>query len=308
MKCRTIICGALIVAVLGTPPAAARDEQVTLAASSAWVVDYAEDSCALRRQFGGPETPVVLEMRQFEPGSVDFQFQLSSEHFRLNRNGVADGVAVRYHPDSDFDDAYMAFNLQQVGERRGVTFSHSLFMRERIDFTNGPQGSDRAAREAMERGFDLAGRARQVTAIEVRNAFSDDVILQTGSLAGPLAAMGTCLDELLLHWGIDAQAHHNLRQRTESIDQPIWARRVQQAYPMSQARNGEQALLRVRLDISADGRATGCHMQVRMGQEEFERTACAILTESARFSPAIDANGNPIASYHLLILAYTVGR
>ncbi|MEO5705856.1 MAG: TonB family protein [Alteraurantiacibacter sp.] len=297
----------LIVGILAPQSAVARDEQVVLAATSAWVVDYAEDSCALRRQFGGPETPVVLELRQFEPDSVDFQFLVSSEHFRLNRNGFADGVAVRYHPDSEFSDADLAFNLQQVGQRRGVTFSHSLFMREQIDFTNGPQSLDNVAREAMERSFDVAGRARRVTAIEIRNAFADDVVLQTGSLAAPLEALSNCMDELLLHWGVDAEAHRTLRQRPQPIDQPNWARRVQQAYPMSMAMRGEQAVVRIRLDVSAEGRTTGCHTQARLGMEAFDQTACDILTDRARFIPALDANGNAIASFHMLIIVYSIG-
>lgn len=71
-------------------------------------------------------------------------------------------------------------------------------------------------------------------------------------------------------------------------------------------RDGQQAMLRVRLGVSAQGAPTECHMQLRMAEEDFEGTACEDLLEHARFEPALDAGGKPIASYWITAITYIV--
>jgi protein TonB len=67
-------------------------------------------------------------------------------------------------------------------------------------------------------------------------------------------------------------------------------------YPANALRAGEQGRTGFRLDIGADGRVTGCTITQSSGSADLDQTACRILTRRARFTPARDAAGNPIAS------------
>ncbi len=289
-------------------PAQARDEPLRLAPAAPWVMDYADDSCALRRDFGNAETLVYLEMRQFEPGQLGYQFIVASGQLRLAHYSSAQDVAVRFHPDDGATVAGAAFNMEFPNDVKGVTFSTSL-MAHQYDLVNQIDGTEEraAAYEALAQTIDLPVREREVTAIEVIEGFRTPVVLETGSLAAPMQAMRTCLDELLTHWGIDAEAHRTLQQRVVPIDQEQWASEIANGYPPGMGWRGAQAVLRIRLDVTTEGRAGGCHMQSRLGNEEFERTACNLLLEHARFTPAIDASGAAITSYHILTVIYTMG-
>jgi len=69
-------------------------------------------------------------------------------------------------------------------------------------------------------------------------------------------------------------------------------------------RIGRQASLRVRLDVAPDGMPSGCHMQVDYNEDDFERVACQQLMRYARFAPALDKDGQPIASFYQTAIHY----
>ncbi|MCL6249446.1 energy transducer TonB [Altererythrobacter sp. KTW20L] len=278
-------------------PVQARDAALDLAPSSAWVLDYAADSCALRREFGGPDTPVVIELRQYAPDRIDFQVLAVSSNFRLKSRSTARNLAVRYLPDVDSSPTGIAFNMQPSNGMNGITFTSTLFPAQwESPSTDRLTAADRIARES------------EVVAIELVNAFRDDVVLTTGSLRAPMEAMRGCLDELLTHWGIDVEAHRQLASPVAPLQMEDWARAVYDVYPARMVRSGSQAILRIRMNVSDEGMPTSCSMQTRMGEEEFERTACEILMRRARFSPAIAADGTPIASYYILSVVYSMSH
>ena len=69
---------------------------------------------------------------------------------------------------------------------------------------------------------------------------------------------------------------------------------------------GRQAHVRVRLDVDATGMPIGCHIQNAFNNEHFEEEACETLLKKARFEPALDAAGEPIASYWGKVIIYTI--
>ncbi len=64
-------------------------------------------------------------------------------------------------------------------------------------------------------------------------------------------------------------------------------------YPAAALRNEEQGTVRYRLDIGSNGRVTGCTIMVSSGSSSLDATTCRILRSRARFTPAVDAAGNP---------------
>ena len=85
------------------------------------------------------------------------------------------------------------------------------------------------------------------------------------------------------------------------VVQPVAARAdvrglfSQDDYPPSAMRNEEQGTVRARLSIDASGRVTNCSVTQSSGSSALDSTTCRILQRRARFTPARDNQGQPIA-------------
>lgn len=67
-------------------------------------------------------------------------------------------------------------------------------------------------------------------------------------------------------------------------------------YPAEALRKGEQGATGYRLDVDARGCVTGCTIVHPSGIPALDEATCPLLMRRARFRPAIDVNGAPIAS------------
>jgi protein TonB len=64
-------------------------------------------------------------------------------------------------------------------------------------------------------------------------------------------------------------------------------------YPTSALSANEQGTTAVRLTIGTDGRVSGCEVTSGSGSSALDSATCNILRRRARFSPAMDSNGQP---------------
>ena len=64
-------------------------------------------------------------------------------------------------------------------------------------------------------------------------------------------------------------------------------------YPADAARAGVEGLVQLRLDVSADGRVTGCTVTESSSSSLLDSTSCRLLVRRARFDPARDEAGRP---------------
>jgi protein TonB len=64
-------------------------------------------------------------------------------------------------------------------------------------------------------------------------------------------------------------------------------------YPAAALRDRESGTVRFTLDVGPDGRVTGCTVTRSSGNSWLDSSTCRILRSRARFTPAIDFNGNP---------------
>ncbi len=67
-------------------------------------------------------------------------------------------------------------------------------------------------------------------------------------------------------------------------------------YPAEAMRDEHEGKVGVRLEIDSTGLPVGCSIISSSGFEELDRRTCSILTNRARFSPARDPKGKPIAA------------
>lgn len=67
-------------------------------------------------------------------------------------------------------------------------------------------------------------------------------------------------------------------------------------YPPSSIRAEEEGTTAIKWTINTQGRVENCVVTQSSGSAALDQAACRALTRRARYSPAVDAAGNPIAS------------
>jgi TonB family protein len=281
-----------LAAVIIVPAAARASEQpLLLPPSSSWVVDYAEDSCALRRTFGDGRINAILEMRQIGPGN-GYEITIGSDSLPRTRQAPR----IRYKSDEAGTEPTLP-SFVDGGGWHGVRFSDSL--RPALPIPSGEAwpvwpNAERDARETA------------VTELTVADSFERELTLQVGRMHAPLDAMRACMRELVTHWGLDGEIQGALSRTVQPVRQIDWSRRTMDDYPLDMLRQGKSARVPIRLIIGTDGKPTSCTAAEGSAESSFEKAACASAMRYARFEPALDADGHPVASYFLTTIVYQV--
>jgi hypothetical protein len=268
---------------------------VVLKPSSPWAMNYAEDSCHLARAFGEGEEKVTAEFRQFGP-STTFVLVLVGESLERYR-GRTEPLITDFRPlgaRKEHRDAlagtlpdgrhliqtFASFGADDEPKYRAGAARNRSWQPERAEYA--PIVPDRAA-EANAKQLYLNG------------PFREPIILELGPMDKPMDAMRTCIDQLLIKWGFDSQAHRTLTRRAAPAGNPgSWLSTAD--YPAAMLRAGRSAAVHFRLMIDEAGAPTDCVVQTAVGSG-FDELTCRLLRKRARFTPALDAQGRPIPSF-----------
>lgn len=284
---------AFFIAGAWLPTAAISREPLRLAPSTAWVLDYAEDSCRLARKFGEGDQSIVLAMDRFEPGEY---FRLSLSGHPLKRARSRRNATLRFGPAEP--EQKVEFYTGHVGALPSMIFTSAVRI---APMTEEEEELRKRTRDLGP--LDLLDpvtldpqRAEAVEYFHFRAPGVSPLILETGSLAKPFAAFSKCMDELLTHWGIDVEKHRSLTRRATPANDD-WLR--DSDYPRKAVYKGEQAIVHFRLIVDPQGQVNECQIQLSTEGEEFQKTVCDSIKQRARFEPALDAEGNPIKSYYV---------
>jgi hypothetical protein len=277
-------CAALLIALAPKLPGAAQAAEKVLEPHDKWVLSYSEDSCRLARAFGPNEDKLVLVMDQFMPAGM---LDLSLIGKRLGRfTGNRVTLIATFGP--------------------GLPAGHSG------DALTGTVGPDKAT-ILMIGGRDLLNRPpvkgpsdelfpvtkeqeAAVTELHIAAA-AKRFTLHTGSMGPPLAAMRTCMADLVKAWGLDPAQQEALSKHPVPVTSLTkWL--TPPDYPKEALAIGASAIVRFRIIVGADGLPTKCAIQQATLSPEFTKLTCDLLMARARFTPALDREGKPIASFY----------
>lgn len=295
MRLRTL-AAAMPLALGLAHPAAARDPFM-LEPSSPWEIDYAADSCALRRTFGEGQQQTQLEMRRFAPG-LSLQTTVASKIRMTTRS-----IRFRFGDEGEWTNLENPLFAELDDDLGGVIIRHSLF--------EPPLDEDAEPEEWRQFYIDNdvpameAAAAASLENLTVMRAFKDDLTLRTGSLKAPIVALNQCIDDLMTHWGIDVEAHKTLTRSAHPVDS-AWAAGMVR-YPPKMILQRAPGLVNVRLAIDETGRATECHIQMTLSDPEFEESSCADIQRTFEFEPALDKDGKPMKSYYVTTVMFSGG-
>lgn len=288
---RLAFYAAALTSAVAPPNARAADPPLAMTPTSNWTVDYAEDSCALRRTFEGGADKMGLELRQFAPGD-HLEIVLMSPTLPRTRSAPQ----ARFEPDSGWSEPPYQRFLDGEG-KQGVSYPDSLRSSALKSNEEEPSAWAPAERDAREQA---------VAALTVRRAFKREFTLQTGSMHAPMVALRKCMDELVTHWGLDPKVLSALSRVAEPIDPMAWARRAMMNYPTDMLRANKGARVPIRVIVGADGKPLSCAANKGYAEPRFEQAACGVTMQYARFKPALDADGTPVPSLFATTIAYAI--
>lgn len=285
-----LLPAALTTAAAFSTPALAETKVVT--ATSPWKVDNTGNACHLQRGFGTAEEPVLVQIEQLSPGDY-FNFTAAGRPFA----GITDGTRVTLSTGPDNKPISTRFTLGDMQVGNGQKLTTLFFMGTTL---NG-HGEGEVRRERV-----TPERAAQVTSLIVGWG-GKGVQIGTGPLAKALAAMSSCTEGLVKSWGLDPAQQASLSRWPKPLTDPqTWLPRG--SYPSDLASEGKQSLVDVRLMIDAAGAVSQCQVVNGFNGERFAKVTCDKIIQRAKFEPALDAAGSPVASYAVRRVKWVVDR
>jgi hypothetical protein len=278
---------------------------VVLKPSSPWAMNYAEDSCHLAREFGEGEEKVTAEFRQFGP-SKGFVLVLAGKSLERYR-GRKNPLVTDFLPLGAHEEHPNALSGKLPDGRQLIQTSTSFAPDEGDTYYAGGNklGAWQPDPEDAEPIVPDRAAEANVKQLRVSGPFRTPILLELGPMDKPMDAMRTCLDELLTHWGIDAQAHRSLSRRAAPANYPAdWL--STNDYPTKMLREGRGAAVHFRLMVDENGAPGECIVQTAMG-DGFDKLTCSLLKKRARFTPALDAEGRPVRSFYTNTVNWSIG-
>ena len=299
--------GALIGAIsMATPDCAwASDDVIVLQPGSQWMLDAAAERCTLGRQFGTAENPIWLRLDSY--GATRSYWAMVWGKDAPWSSGPFGRLAYRLTPD---DDLYWTTAGQgKMGEANARFFNTNLGPSDREDMEDEAAEWDSITPEQWQtvRASRAASRAaiiafqKRVENIEIHLG-ERTFDLRTGPMEKPLAALALCALDLQRYWGLDIDQQQTLMRPAAPKEGAI--RRMQNSYPARQLIAGSSAHVPVRIMVGADGVVTQCVIQIDGVEEGFRKSVCDNL--SGTYQPALDSNGQPVASAFLTSVTYRI--
>jgi Gram-negative bacterial TonB protein C-terminal len=295
-----------IAALAALVPALAAAGEPRLQPSSQWVVDYAENSCRLLRNFGDGRSAVKIGFESDAPGAMDllavgkplesFVDEVPA-HFAPVSTRRFKGILA--HAVGSNDPAilwsYVTLLPDDVWER----------LKKEADEHPTPPNVRPPPQTVAEKAERKAWRSQFVNAateIVIESRHDRPVILETGSLGPPIAALDQCSRDSLKDWGVDPDLE-------DKIVRPVWTADgtlglTSDDYPTKMLNLGEQSDVKVRLLVDATGHVTKCTSLSHFEHVEFNKAVCAALIRRTVFQPAELADGTKVPSYYTKLVRF----
>lgn len=287
------VIAAFIAGAMVTQPINAKKAPLVLKPSSNWVIEYEEDSCRLIRTFGIDDDKVVTIFNRYGPNE-DFRLTLAGDPVKVSVN--ARHTNVQFGPTEAAQE--LTFSRVRFGkEMPALMFSGTTSLSPRPPQSAMGESGEADAEEASKFREISAERKAAITYLSVDGSLRKPIKLELGPMDKPLAALSTCVDELMTHWGIDVEKHKTLSRNVIPEGNPgQWINAKD--YPKDMLFQRQPALVQFRLSVDETGAATECHIQKTTRPKKFDDAVCESLMNRASFLPALDESGTPIKSFY----------
>lgn len=89
----------------------------------------------------------------------------------------------------------------------------------------------------------------------------------------------------------------NAQQARDPVPRDVasWATKIQMGYPAAALRNSEEGTVSMEIEIDETGRVRECSVTGSSGSVALDEAACAGMVDHARYDPALNEAGEPVA-------------
>lgn len=274
---------ALALGALLAAPVAARAEIVATPVGP-WQASFDAGLCRIERTFEVAGQPHLLILEQNAPGPG-----LSMALAGASLTGLQGAAPVRLAFDAGGQTLEWRARVEPNGRFGQVAILNGL--------------APVARREGAPRPFarldaDLFAAMDRVTLAQGDVA----VTFATGPLGDAARVLNECTAQVLRSWGLDPERQYALQRLAFPEEPRPLARKMLQILRSRDLRSGpfEAAAL-----IDETGAATACKVLPGFGSGALDDAACKAMMK-ARYLPALDGEGKPVASYWRTRVAYDV--
>jgi len=249
-----------------------------------WEMKYDEDACSLLAEFAAGGDAVMMAITRTTPGDW-FELRLYGKMLGSAEIGMPIEVA--------FGDGTPVKRTAMVATSGGdKKIPAAIIPGLRIDGWEPTPKMDASSPVPLI----SADQEAKVASVTFKPGMKRRYRLATGSMRAPFAAMRTCTDDLVRHWGFDPAVEATLSRRATPTTNPAnWLK--SNDFPPSALAEGMNGYVKFRLDVDPDGKVAGCRILYRTNPDEFADASCKLLARRATFQSALDAAGNPVRSY-----------
>jgi TonB family protein len=252
-------------ALLSSVAAPAASEPTPLKPTSKWMVDYAENLCVLSRSFGSKEQPVILG---FKPSPM-------AESIRL--------LLIVDSAQSVPSSGTGSVQSGNEGEPTGTYFA------SRYDADK----SRRLIFMDVNRA-DLKG-VEQSELLKISAGKKFDLSFALGAAAAAFRSLNACEMDLLKSWGMSEAALASIVEPPKA-EKNLAAYVSDSDYPSGAIASGQQGTSGFRLLIDVNGSVRECNIVEPSGSPLLDQVSCQVMLKRARYRPARDREGRPVAS------------
>lgn len=251
---RTVV-GFIVMVALGSPAYAAKPAR---APTAKWVVDFADAQCTASRNYGTTDNPLLLVLKQPPLGEV---MQLA-----VVRPGGSATSAEQVQARIGVD------NARQVD--RAMVHYHAAKANQRVLLMNMPLAEFAAIRGANTLAVTVPGQL--------------DENFQLVDIGPVMKVMDKCVANLREVWNVDGAS--DLRQGVTGNLQGVV---TGDDYPSVAVTGNGQGSVQFAVLVDEQGKVADCTVTSTSGVAALDAQSCALVTERARFKPAVGLDGKP---------------
>jgi hypothetical protein len=240
-----------------------------------WSINPLPNSCELSRTFGEGADQVHLTYIRYLPGT-SLRLSVGGTGVRVPNRSV--WIHFQYGPDRRARRASVV-RQETSGDVRWLIFDAWLV-------------PPAAPTSTAELELDVAAK---IQTLSLGLGSFDAGLLNLGPMDQAMGLMHECTDRMISSMGVDLTRHRNLsRAATPSTDPETWV--TYSDYRMEQLGVGSAYIVPVLVAVDEQGKAAGCRTQPSSNLE-LTQSVCRAIMARASFVPALDADGQPLASY-----------
>ena len=237
-------------------------------------------------QFGAGKKMVSLRMTEYQPRGVPEIALYGERFFTL---APYSKVTTDFNSDGTRTD-HMAFN--------GKSDKLPVVLIGHVDMADREAGKPEPGKFDTDLPDLTPEQEDAVQDLTIRIGSEKPIRLPLSPAAGVWGALRTCTASLVKTWGFDPEQQAKLKTPPRPITDPQrWI--VSDDYPDKALDKGMNGIVRLRLDIAADGTVEACHVQMQSKPQDFSAVTCANLLKRAKLSPALDTTGKPVRSFYV---------